>query len=259
MASRLENMLENIRVVMVRPRGSGNIGSVARAMKNTGLGELVIVGTARTRSFWARAMAVHGREILSQARCVESLREAVGDCGLVVGTTCRSGLYRKHSRSPRELAPKILAAAREGKVALVFGPEDHGLSNKDLEPCQLLLTIPTHPAYTSLNIAHAVVICLYEIYVASLEPPAESQVVRASAEQIERLFDRMRVSLLKIGFLDSENPEHMLFAFRRILGRAGLEETDVRIFTGLFRQIEWYADQGWQVVREKEKRGEKIR
>jgi tRNA/rRNA methyltransferase len=252
-------MLENIRIVMVRPRGSGNIGSVARAMKNTGLTELVIVGPARTHSFWARAMAVHGREILSQARCVESLRKAVGDCNLVVGTTCRSGLYRKHSQSPRELAPTIVAAAREGKVALIFGPEDHGLSNKDLEPCQLLLTIPAHPAYTSLNIAHAVVICLYEIYVASLKAPAKSEILRAPAEQVERLFDRMRASLLKIGFLDSENPEHMLFAFRRILGRAGLEDTDVRIFTGLFRQIEWYAEQGWRVVQEKEKRGEKIR
>jgi len=252
-------MLKNIRVVMVRPRGSGNIGSVARAMKNTGLSELVIVGKARTRSFWARAMAVHGREILSHARCVESLREAVGDCRLVVGTTCRSGLYRKHSQSPREVAPTILAATRKGKVALVFGPEDHGLSNKDLEPCQLLLTIPTHPDYVSLNIAHAVVICLYEIYVASLAAPADDQILRAPADQVERLFDRMRASLLKIGFLDSENPEHMLFAFRRILGRAGLEETDVRIFTGLFRQIEWYANQGWKVVQEKEKRGEKIR
>lgn len=252
-------MLKNIRVVMVRPRGSGNIGSVARAMKNTGLTELAIVGKARTRSFWARAMAVHGREILSQARCHDSLREAVADCQLVVGTTCRSGLYRKHSQTPRDLAPQIIAAAQEGKVALIFGPEDHGLSNKDLEPCQLLVTIPTHPDYSSLNVAQAVVICLYEIYVASLGTPAESGVRRAAAEQIERLFDRMRVSLLKIGFLDSENPEHMLLAFRRMLGRAGLEDADVRILTGLFRQIEWYADQGWQVVRDKEKRGVKIR
>jgi tRNA/rRNA methyltransferase len=252
-------MLKNIRVVLVRPRGSGNIGSVARAMKNTGLSELAIVGKARTRSFWARAMAVHGREILSQARCVDTLRQAVGDCCLVVGTTCRSGLYRRHSQSPRELAPKILAASRAGKVALIFGPEDHGLSNQDLKPCQLLLTIPTHPDYPSLNIAHAVVICLYEIYVGSLGAVPQAPVRRAPADQVERLFDRMHTALLKIGFLDSENPDHMLFAFRRILGRAGLEETDVRIFTGLFRQIEWYADRGWKVVKEKGKRGVKIR
>ena len=244
---------------MVRPRGSGNIGSVARAMKNVGARELAIVGQARTRSFWARAMAVHGREILSAAKCNNTIREAIADCSLVVGTTCRSGLYRKHSQTPRELAPQIVAAAQTGKVALLFGPEDHGLSNKDLEHCQLLLTIPTHADYPSLNVAQAAVICLYELYLASLTQRQDSEIKRAEAEQIERLFDIMRNSLLKIGFLDSENPEHMLLAFRRIFGRAGLEEKDVRIMTGMFRQIEWYAKEGWKIVEDKEKKGMKIR
>jgi len=244
---------------MVRPRGSGNIGSVARAMKNVGARELAIVGQARTRSFWARAMAVHGREILSAAKCNNTIREAIADCSLVVGTTCRSGLYRKHSQTPRELAPQIVAAAQTGKVALLFGPEDHGLNNRDLEHCQLLLTIPTHPDYPSLNVAQAAVICLYELYLASLTQRQDSEIKRAEAEQIERLFDIMRNSLLKIGFLDSENPEHMLLAFRRIFGRAGLEEKDVRILTGMFRQIEWYAKEGWKIVEDKEKKGMKIR
>ena len=252
-------MLANIRIVLVRPRGSGNIGSIARAMKNMGQTELAIVGTARTRSFWARAMAVHGRDILANAQCYETLREAIADCALVVGTTCRSGLYRKHSQTPRELAGEIIASAKTGKVALIFGPEDHGLSNKDIEHCQLLMTIPSHPDYQSLNVAQAAVICLYEFYVAALVPVEHGGIQRAQTEDIERLFDRMRTVLLKIGFLDSENPEHMLLAFRRILGRAGLEDKDVRIFTGLFRQIEWYIGQGWKVIEEKEKRGIKIR
>ncbi len=253
-------MISNIRIVLVRPRGSGNIGSIARAMKNMGACDLAIVGKARTGSFWARAMAVHGRKILSAASTYTSIREAIADCTLVIGTTCRAGLYRRHSQSPGEVAPAIATAARSGKVALIFGPEDHGLSNKDLEHCQLLITIPTHPDYQSLNVAQAAVICLYEIYLASLTPPADRKLVeRASAEAVERLFDRMRRSLLRIGFLDSENPEHMLLAFRRILGRAGLEEKDVRILTGLFRQIDWYTDQGWKVVEDKKKRGVKIR
>jgi tRNA/rRNA methyltransferase len=252
-------MLENVRIVMVHPRGSGNIGSIARAMKNTGLRELAIVGKARVGSFWARAMAVRGRDILSNARSCETVREAVADCRLVVGTTCRSGLYRDHSRSPRDVAAEIVAAAANGKVALIFGPEDHGLSNEDLKHCQLLITIPTHPEYQSLNVAQAAVICLYEIYLASLGEAVKQTLPQARAEDIERLYDRMRTSLLKIGFLDSQNPEHMLFAFRRILGRTRLEERDVRILTGLFRQIEWYAEQGWKVVEGKEKRGIKIR
>jgi tRNA/rRNA methyltransferase len=252
-------VLKNIRIILVRPRGSGNIGSIARAMKNMGQTELAIVGKARTRSFWARAMAVHGRDILENAKCYGTIRQAIADCALVVGTTCRSGLYRRHSQTPREVAADIVAATRTGKVALIFGPEDHGLSNKDLEHCQLLMTIPTHPDYQSLNVAQAAVICLYELYLASLAPVENSGIQRAPAEDVERLFDRMRVVLLKIGFLDSENPEHMLLAFRRILGRAGLEDKDVRIFTGLFRQIDWYTDQGWKVLEEKRQRGIKAR
>jgi tRNA/rRNA methyltransferase len=252
-------MLANIRVVLVRPRGSGNIGSVARAMKNMGQTELAIVGKARTRSFWARAMAVHGRDILADAKFYDTIRQAIADCALIVGTTCRSGLYRRHGRTPREVAADLVSAAQGGKVALIFGPEDHGLSNKDLEHCQLLMTIPTHPDYPSLNVAQAAVICLYELHLAAAGSVQNSGIQRAPAEDVERLFDRMRTVLLKIGFLDSENPEHMLLAFRRILGRAGLEEKDVRIFTGLFRQIEWYTDQGWKMIEEKEKRGIKIR
>ena len=255
----MNHMLANFRIVMVRPHGSGNVGSVARAMKNFGAGELAIVGKARTRSFWARAMAVHGRDVLADATRYDTIRAAVADCALVVGTTCRSGLYRSHSRTPREAAPEIAAAAHKGKVALLLGPEDHGLSNKDLEHCQLLITIPTHRDYQSLNVAQAAVICLYELYVAALAPAEASGIQRAHAEQVERLFDVMRNSLLKIGFLDSENPEHMLLAFRRILGRSGLEDKDVRILTGMFRQIEWYAQEGWKVVAEKEQRGIKIR
>ncbi len=253
-------MLENLRIVMVRPRGSGNIGSVARAMKNVGASELAIVGDARTQSFWAKAMAVHGRDVLAEAKRHLTIRAAIADCTLVVGTTCRSGLYRSHSQSVREAAPAMAAAARKGKIALLFGPEDHGLSNKDLEHCQQLITIPANPEYQSFNVAQAAVICLYEIYVASLEEPAAAnEIERAQAEDIERLFDLMRSSLLKIGFLASENPEHILLALRRILGRSGLEARDVRIFTAMFRQIEWYAKQGWQVVEEKEKKGIKIR
>ncbi|MBI2360889.1 MAG: RNA methyltransferase, partial [Deltaproteobacteria bacterium] len=184
-------MLQNIRVVLVEPKGSGNIGSVARAMKNMGFNDLALVGGGRTQSFWARAMAVHAADMLKNIRRFATLREAVADCALVVGTTRRGGLYRSHSRSPREVAPELLAEAQTGKAALVFGPEDHGLSNRDLKHCQWLITIPAHPGYPSLNVAQAVMICLYELYVAARENPPRSEIVRAPAERVERLFDRM--------------------------------------------------------------------
>ncbi|MGH7829297.1 MAG: RNA methyltransferase [Candidatus Binatia bacterium] len=252
-------MLSNIRIVLVQTKGSGNIGSVARAMKNMGLNDLALVGGGRTKSFWARAMAVHAGDLLKNAKRFGTLREAVADCGLVIGTTCRGGLYRSHSLSPRELAPEIVAAARSGKAALVFGPEDHGLSNDNLQHCQQLIAIPTHPSYSSLNVAQAVMICLYEVFLASLDETPQETISRASAENVERLFDKMERCLLKIGFLDSQNPKHILLAFRRILGRAGLEEKDVRILIGLFRQIEWYIDGGQKVLEEKERKGLKVR
>jgi tRNA/rRNA methyltransferase len=102
-------------------------------------------------------------------------------------------------------------------------------------------------------------VCLYEIFLASLKKAPCELTSHAPAESIECLFDRMRRSLLKIGFLDSQNPEHILFALRRVLGRAGLEDRDVRILNGLFRQIEWYAEEGWKVIQEKERKGLKIR
>ena len=123
-----------------------------------------------------------------------------------------------------------------------------------------------------MNVAQAVGICLYELHLAAhrqaqggeqsrttLKKVPQEIVSRAPAESVERLFDRMRPSLLKIGFLDPQNPEHILLALRRVLGRAGLEERDVHILTGLFRQIEWYAGEGWKVVQEKERKKLKIR
>lgn len=252
-------MLDNLRIVLVNPRGSGNIGSVARVMKNFGLSDLAIAGRGRTESFWARAMATHARDILKGARRYDTLRDAVADCGLVVGTTCRSGLYREHSRSPRATAREIVAASRGKKCALVFGPEDNGLDNEDLRYCQRLITILTDDAHPSLNLAQAAAVCLYEIFLASLENIPDEAIARAPAEDVERLFDRMKRAMLEIGYLDEQNPEHILFAFRRILGRAGLEEKDVRILTGLFRQIEWYANEGWKVVEEKKRKGVKTR
>lgn len=247
-------MLDKIRVVLVRPKGSGNIGSVARAMKNTGLCDLALVGGGRTRSFMARAMAVHAEDVLERARRFDTIREAVADCGLVVGTTCRKGLYRDHVRPPREAARDLVASVRGADAkpaALVFGPEDNGLSNLDLRHCQRLVTIPSHPQQPSLNLAQAVMVCLYEIYVAALDPGPSDPLDRAPAEAVEALFDRMRKTLLEVGFLDPQNPEHILLALRRILGRAGLEERDVKILSGLFRQVEWYARDGRKAAEEK--------
>lgn len=238
--------LSNLRIVLVRPRYSGNIGAVARAMRNMGIHDLALVEPAPIRRDQADMMAVHARDVLDAMRIYPSLREAVGDCGLVVGTTCRSGLYRDDVVSPRALASHIAELAVVNRVALVFGSEESGLANEDLRICQRLMTIPTDAAYSSLNLAQAVLLCCYEVFLAA--QPATPQHIRslAVAEQQELMYGKLKQALLKVGFLHKENPEHIMFAFRRILGRAGLEERDVRILLGMARQIEWYASGGWR-------------
>jgi tRNA/rRNA methyltransferase len=239
--------LENIRIVLVRPRGAANVGAVARAMKNMGLDDLVLVRPALVRAFWSKAMAVHAEDVLRRVRRCDSLGEAVADCGLVVGTTCRGGLYRAAAESARQAAPRIVSAAGVNRVALVFGSEDHGLSNEDLKRCQQLVVIPADPAYLSLNLAQAVMVCSYELFLAANSTAAGAQVL-ASAERVELMFERLRSAFISIGFLHRDNPDHIMLALRRLLGRAQMEERDVRILLGLARQIEWFGREGWRNI-----------
>lgn len=239
--------LSNIRVVLVRPRGAANVGAVARAMKNMGLCELALVRAALMKSFWAKAMAAHAGDVLHSVRQCDSIGAAVADCGLVVGTTCRGGLYREAAQSPRVAAPRIAAAAATNRVALVFGPEDHGLSNEDLKACHQLIEIPADPAYPSLNLAQAVMVCCYELHLAAAGAlPATHELARA--DQVDLMFEKLRSALRSIGFLHPDNPDHIMFAFRRFLGRAELEARDVQILLGLARQIEWFGNGGHAVM-----------
>jgi tRNA/rRNA methyltransferase len=244
--------LANIRIVLVRPRGAANVGAVARAMKNMGVDDLVLVRPALVGTFWSTAMAVHADDVLQRMRRFDSLPEAVADCALVVGTTSRGGLYRAAAESPRVAAPRLLATAAANRVALVFGPEDHGLSNQDLKVCHQLIMIPTASDYASLNLAQAVMVCCYELALAAQGEQPAALPVLASAGRIEQMFQRLQTAFLKIGFLHADNPDHIMFAFRRMLGRAQIEERDVRILLALARQIEWYGRDGWQLMARKE-------
>ena len=238
--------LNNLRIVLVRPRYSGNIGAVARAMRNMGIRDLALVNPAPIRREQADMMAVHARDVLDSMHTYASLRSAIGDCGLVVGTTCRSGLYRDNAVSPRQLAPRIAAMATSNRVALLFGSEENGLTNDDLRLCHQLMTIPTDSSYASLNIAQAVLLCCYEVFLAAQENLSLAECSLAVAEQQELMYEKLKQALLQVGFLHRDNPEHIMFALRRIMGRAGLEDRDVRILLGMARQIEWFANGGWR-------------
>jgi tRNA/rRNA methyltransferase len=237
--------LDNIRIVLVRPVYGGNVGSVCRAMMNMGLSRLTIVGP-QDHLDWeeTRKMSHHAVELLDQRASFATLAEAVFDCGLVAGTTARMGLYRSHALTPREWAPRLLQQAAAGLVAVVFGPEDKGLSNEELALCTQIIQIPSSPRYLSLNLAQAVMICGYELYVASgAFQPVSERSAQAPSELRERMFDMWRKTLVDIGFMKDDKADHMMMGLRRILSRGKLTVNDVHILMGIARQAQWCADQ----------------
>jgi tRNA/rRNA methyltransferase len=245
-------------VVLVRPKSSGNVGSVARAMKNMGVADLRLVAPRGYRRFSAVAMAVHADDVLDGMIVVDTLAEAVADSSWVVGTTCRPGAYRRRALAPREAAAELAAVTDRNRAALVFGPEDHGLTNDDLKLCHELVTIPAHSQYPSLNLAQSVLVCLYEVFLARHSP--RSQPLRlADSADLERMYRRLRDALVAIGFLHGDNPDHILFTLRRIFGRARLEPREVAIWLGIAHQIEWFAGGGRDVALEKRRRGARLK
>jgi tRNA/rRNA methyltransferase len=239
-SQRAQAVLNRIRIVLVEPQHAGNIGAVARAMTNMALSQLILVNPVDHLAMEARMMAMHGFDILQGARVVSSLPAAVTDAGYVVGTTRRLGKSRQANSTSRGIAPLLLELAASNPVAVVFGREDSGLTNDELGRCHELITIPAHPIFGSLNLAQAVLLVCYELYVASATPSPSRPPKLATVEELERLYTRMREVLYRIGFLHGSHPDRMMGYFRRFFARQGLKSRDVNVFLGVFRQIEWY-------------------
>lgn len=233
-------------VVLVEPQGPRNVGAICRTMRNFGLAELRLV-TPRCDHLGeeARRMAVRSSHVLEEARVCPSLAEAVADCGLVFGTTRRFGRYRADLLLPEEAARLVAASPAGARAAYVFGREDNGLSSAELEICHRFLTIPTSEDLPSMNLAQSVAVCLYELFRADGNGPAERRGEEPAAHaEHEAMIRHMRKSLLAIGYLNPENPDHILRTYRRIFGRAGLSERDIRILQGLWSKLDWLAGQG---------------
>lgn len=233
--------LDNLCVVLVEPRGERNIGSVARAMGNFGISDLRLVAPRADHLHdESRKMAVKASVLLEQATLYPDLAKALGDCHYAYATTRRFGKYRVDFLHPDSAAQQLLPLLDAGRVALVFGREDHGLKTEELDLCQRLITIPTNGPLASMNLAQSVVICLYEIARQHGEAQGKQPSSRrlASVDELEVLFCHMRESLLAIKYLNWQNPEHILRAWRQMFGRAGLDERDVRIVRGLLSEID---------------------
>jgi tRNA/rRNA methyltransferase len=237
--------LDNIRIILVEPAGALNVGSVARVMKNMGLHHLILVNPhCDPMGAEARQMAVHAADILETARRVDTLPLALEGCFRAIATTARPRSLSTPLEHPRQALPWLL----ETPSALIFGPEDRGLNNEELNYAQRFMAIPSNPVYPSLNLAQAVAICCYELYQSTLAPqPSQNQWVDeekvmgevASMDAVEQYFQHLESVLLKIGYLHAHTAASRMQKFRQIYGRSQLSPTELALLRGTLRQVEW--------------------
>ncbi len=234
--------LRRMRIVLVEPSHPGNIGGVARAMKNMGICQLVLVNPPQD---WAgeaaRVRATSALDVLQQAQVVDSLEAAIAPCALVLGASARLRSSRWPQTPVEEAAGEALMRAQTGDdVALVFGREKSGLTNAELDLCHALLHIPTNPACSSLNLAAAVQVVAWEIYKRWLgdEKPVSTTfegAPRVSAEVMEGFYDHLFTLLQQSEFMDPDKNAHFRRRLRKLFNRAGMNQKEVDILRGIFR------------------------
>ena len=238
-------LTKRVRVVLVRPQGGLNVGSVARIMKNFGVYDLAVVAPrADLLGEEARTMALSAIGILQRARICSSIAEATAGATYIVGATCRPRVLAAPVMPSRAAARRFARLTDRHRIAILFGREDKGLSNRDLETCRFLITIPSAGDFRSFNLAHAVGLVLYEVFLASgraVPAPARSAgTVPATGEDLERMFAHIRRTLGAIGFFDRGigQPAHYLRGLRRVFARRIMDQRDVRLVRAIFSHID---------------------
>jgi len=232
--------LEHVAVILVKPQIPENIGAVARAMSNMGLSRLVLVKPKNCDlSRVLKTATGNSIDLVEQMAVCDDLKEALAPYQHIAGTTARTGALRPTLSQPRDLAHDLVSLSQNNLVAILFGPEDRGLSNDQLRYCHTILTIPT-ASFSSLNLAQAVMIVCYEIFLATRQAPFKLEPRLANSFELEGMYGHLKEVLTKIGFLDPQNPEHWLLNIRRFLSRFPLRAREVRIIRGMCRQVDWY-------------------
>jgi TrmH family RNA methyltransferase len=227
-----------VRIVLIDPSHPGNIGSVARAMKNMALGDLVLV---RPRCFphaEASALAAGADDVLAAARVVPTVAEAIADCGFVAGTTSRPRSFHWEFTTPRDLAARVVGLPEPNRTALLFGSERYGLANDDLQHCNVLVRIPANADYCSLNLAMAVQLIAYELFVAREQPRSVMQLELplAEARDLEHFYAHLLQVLQQIGFDDRTG--HLMERLRRLFNRAQLDRNELNILRGILSAVQ---------------------
>ena len=233
--------MAHLRVVLVEPRESGNVGAAARALKNFGFDELWIAGEHPQLLPVAGWWASGAEDLLERARFAATLQDAVADAHVTVATTSMRGRTSPVTFTPRTLAEKFASLGDEQTLALVFGREDSGLTREELMLCQHTAAIPTNEAFPTMNLAQSICVFCYEL--SSIQPSPAGRDL-ADAATVERLHQRARELLLRVGFLHENNPDRIYDDLRAILSRADLDQREVTIALGIIRQIEWALSRG---------------
>jgi len=259
--------LNHITIVLVNPQIPENIGSVARAMHNMGIHHLRLVNPKNCDLTRILKMATGTSiDVVEKMEVYNDLISALGPFEFIAGTTARLGTRRPAMTNPYLLAGELRSISQNNRIALLFGPEDRGLSNEHLRYCHTITTIPT-AQFSSLNLAHAVMIVCYEIFLASCEGGDESTLLRsdhvkskdliprlANRFELEGMYNHLKDVLMKIGFINPQNPEHWMLNIRRFLSRLPLRAREARVIRGVCRQIDWYTDQ-MEKMRKETKKG----
>lgn len=235
----VQTLLRATRIVLVRTQHPGNIGSTARAMKNMGLHDLVLVAPRKFPHSQATALAAGAADVLEQARVCETLSEALAGCVHVAGTTARSRYLSQPVCTPREWVARRVASVAQGPVALLFGCERTGLTNAELDEAQEIVTIPVDDAYPSLNLAQAVQVLCYELRQAQ---PVEAmqQSTRDVVPQVEmdRFYEHLERALVATRFLDPDNPRLLMRRLRLLFGRLEPDANEMNILRGILTSVE---------------------
>jgi len=232
--------LDNIAVVLYQPRYSENIGAAARVVRNMGIGRLVVVDPQNYDVDRALKLATHvASDVVEQIEIYENLKEALSHYSYVVGTTARLGGQRQVVSTPSKVAKNLVAISRENRVAILFGPEDRGLKNEDIRYCHTLVNIPT-AEFSSLNLAQSVMIMCYEIFIVGSENNIRFIPRLANQHELEGMYDQLKDILVRINYINPENPDYWLDKLRHFFNRMQLRAKEVSIIRGICRQIDWY-------------------
>jgi len=238
--------MENVAIVLHQTRIPENIGAAARAAANMGVRTLVISAPRNLDMNRIRMMATHAASgVVDSMKVCDSLSEALSEFSWVVGTTARLGGGRQVNPSPARLAEKLVPLTAENRVAILFGPEDRGLTNDDLRLCHDLVNIPTAD-FSSLNLAQAVMVMCYELFKASRDDLRSFAPRLASRHELDGMYEQLKDILVRIDYINKENPEYWLGKVRHFFTRLQLRAREVSIIRGICRQINWYSGKCYQ-------------